>query len=62
MLYLNERFKQTKRRFKNRVKLQKFKEFKTKNHVLKRKNNEIVEELTKKLKLKKIEFFLNNLM
>jgi hypothetical protein len=58
MSNLNERFKQTKRRFQNDVKLLKFKKFKTKIRVLKQKNNETVEKSTKKIVSKKIEFFL----
>jgi ribosomal 30S subunit maturation factor RimM len=62
MLNLNERFKKTKHQLQNYLKLQKFRKFKTKICILKRKDNEIVEEATKKIELKKIEFFLNDLM
>jgi hypothetical protein len=62
MLNLNERFEQTKRLLRNREKLQKFKEIKTKIRFSKRKINEIIEESTKKIESKKIEFFSNNLM
>jgi hypothetical protein len=62
MLNLNERFEQTKRLLRDREKFQKLKEMKIKIRVLKRKTNEIVEESTKKIESKKIEFFSNNLM
>jgi hypothetical protein len=62
MLNLNERFEKTKRQFQNRLKFQKLKEFKTKIRTLKRRNSEIVEETTKKIKSKKIKFFSNDLM
>jgi hypothetical protein len=62
MSNLNERFEKTKRQLQNRLKLQKFKKFKTKIRILKRKNNEIVEEITKKIESKKIKFFSNDLM
>jgi hypothetical protein len=42
MLNLNERFEQTKRLLRNREKLQKFKEMKTKIDALKRESNEII--------------------
>jgi transcriptional antiterminator Rof (Rho-off) len=62
MSNLNERFEKAKRQFQDRLKLQKFKELKTKIRILKRKDNEIVEEETKKIELKKIESFSKNLM
>jgi hypothetical protein len=62
MSNLNKRFEKAKRQFQNRLKLQKFKEFKTKIRILKRKNNEIVEKTTKKIESKEIESFLNDLM
>jgi hypothetical protein len=62
MLNLNKRLEQTKRLLRNREKLQKFKKMKTKIRVLKQKANEIIEESTKKIESKKIEFFSNNLM
>jgi hypothetical protein len=61
MLNLNERFEQTKRLLRNREKLQKLKKMKTKIRALKRKASEIIEESTKKIESKKIEFFSNNL-
>ncbi len=62
MLNLNERFEQTKRLLRNREKLQKLKEMKTKIRALKRKASETIEKSTKKIESKKIEFFSNNLM
>jgi phosphomevalonate kinase len=62
MLNLNERFEQTKRLLRNREKLQKFKEMKTKIRALKRRASEIMKESTKKIELKEIEFFSNILM
>jgi hypothetical protein len=62
MFNLNERFEQTKRLLRNREKLQKFKKMKTKIRALKRRTSEIIEESTKKIESKKIEFFSNNLM
>ncbi len=62
MLNLNERFEQTKRLLRYREKLLKFKEMKTKIRALKRKASEIIEESTKKIELKEIESFSNNLM
>ncbi len=59
---LNERFEKAKRQFQNRLKFQKFKKLKTKIRTLKRENNEIVEEATKKIESKEIEFFLSDLM
>jgi hypothetical protein len=40
MLNLNERFEKTKRQLQDRLKLQKFKKFKTKIRILKRKDSE----------------------
>jgi AraC-like DNA-binding protein len=60
MLNLNERLEQAKRLLRNREKFQKFKKIKTKIRFLKRKINEIIEESTKKIELKEIEFFSNN--
>jgi plasmid maintenance system antidote protein VapI len=62
LLNLNERLEQAKRLLRDREKLQKLKEMKTKIRALKRKVSEIIEELTKKIELKEIEFFSNNLM
>jgi hypothetical protein len=62
MSNLNERFEKTKRQLQNRLKLQKFKKFKTKIRILKRKNNEIVEKTTKKIESKEIESFSNDLI
>jgi hypothetical protein len=62
MSNLNERFEKAKRQFQNRLKLQKLKKLKTKIRILKRENNETVEKTTKKIELKKIESFLNDLM
>ncbi len=62
MFNLNERFEQTKRLLRDREKLQKFKKMKTKIRALKRKTSEIIEESTKKIESKEIEFFSNNLM
>jgi hypothetical protein len=62
MSNLNDRFEQTKRRFQDRVKLQKLKEFKTKIRALKREVSETVEKSKKKIESKKIESFSNNLM
>jgi hypothetical protein len=62
MLNLNERFEKAKRQFQNRLKFQKFKKLKTKIRILKRRNNEIVEKITKKIESKKIESFSNDLM
>jgi hypothetical protein len=47
---------------RDREKLQKLKEMKTKIRALKWKANEIIEKSTKKIESKKIEFFSNNLM
>jgi Fe2+ transport system protein B len=57
MLNLNERLEQTKRLLRDREKLQKLKEMKTKIRALKREASEIIEESTKE-----IESFSNNLM
>jgi hypothetical protein len=57
MLNLNERFEQAKRLLWDREKLQKLKKIKTKIRVLKQRASEIIEELTKKIESKKIEFF-----
>ncbi len=62
MLNLNKRLEQTKRLLRDREKLQKLKEMKTKIRALKWKANEIIEKSTKKIESKKIEFFSNNLM
>ncbi len=62
MLNLNERFEKAKRQFQDRLKLQKFRKFKTKIRILKREDNEIVEKATKQIELKEIESFLNDLM
>ncbi len=62
MLNLNERLEQAKRLLRDREKLQKLKEMKTKIRVLKRRASEIIEESTKKIESKEIEFFSNNLM
>jgi hypothetical protein len=62
MFNLNERLEQTKRLLRNREKLQKLKEMKTKIRALKRKASEIIEESTKKIESEEIEFFSNNLM
>jgi hypothetical protein len=59
---LNERLEQTKRLLRDREKLQKLKKMKTKIRALKRKASEIIEESTKKIESKEIEFFSNNLM
>jgi CRISPR/Cas system CMR subunit Cmr6 (Cas7 group RAMP superfamily) len=57
MLNLKKRCEQTKCLLRNREKFQKFKEMKTKIRVLKRKTSEIIEESTKKIESKEIEFF-----
>jgi HD superfamily phosphohydrolase len=62
MSNLNERFEKAKRQFQDRLKLQKLKKFKTKIRILKRKDNEIVEEATKKIESKEIEYFSIDLM
>jgi hypothetical protein len=62
MSNLKKRFEKAKRQFQNRLKIQKFKKFKTKIRILKRKNNEIVEKTTKKIESKEIESFSNDLM
>jgi hypothetical protein len=62
MLNLNERLEQAKRLLRDREKLQKLKEMKTKIRVLKRRASEIIEESTKKIESKKIESFSNNLL
>jgi hypothetical protein len=62
MFNLNERFEQTKRLLRDREKLQKLKKMKTKIRALKRKANETIEKLTKKIESEEIEFFSNNLM
>ncbi len=62
MSNLNERFEKAKRQFQDRLKLQKFKKLKTKIRILKRKDNETVEETTKKIELKEIESFSIDLM
>jgi hypothetical protein len=62
MLNLNERLEQAKRLLRDREKLQKLKEIKTKIRSLKRRINEIIEKSTKKIESKEIEFFSNNLM
>ncbi len=62
MLNLNEQFKQAERLLRDREKLQKFKKMKTKIRALKRRTSEIIEESTKKIESKEIEFFSNNLM
>jgi ABC-type Fe3+-citrate transport system substrate-binding protein len=61
MFNLNKRFEQTKRLLRDREKLQKLKKMKTKIRVYKR-EAEIIEESTKKIESKEIEFFSNNLM
>jgi hypothetical protein len=62
MSNLNERFEKAKRQLQDRLKLQKLKELKTKIRILKRKDNETVEEATKKIESKEIEFFSIDLM
>ncbi len=62
MSNLNERLEKAKRQLQDRLKLQKLKELKTKIRTLKRKDSEIVEETTKKIESKKIEFFSSDLM
>jgi hypothetical protein len=62
MSNLNERFEKAKRQLQDRLKLQKFRKFKTKIRILKREDNEIVEKATKQIELKEIESFLNDLM
>jgi Fe2+ transport system protein B len=57
MLNLNERLEQAKRLLRDREKLQKLKEMKTKIRALKRRASEIIEESTEK-----IESISNNLM
>jgi hypothetical protein len=57
MLNLNERLEQTKRLLRDREKLQKLKEMKTKSRALKRRASEIIEKSTKKIKSEEIEFF-----
>jgi hypothetical protein len=57
MSNLNERFEKAKRQLQDRLKFQKFKKFKTKIRILKRRNNEIVEKSTKKIESKKSNFF-----
>jgi hypothetical protein len=59
---MNKRFEKAERQLQDRLKLQKFKELKTKIRILKRRNNETVEETTKKIESKEIEFFSNDLM
>jgi hypothetical protein len=59
---MNERLEQTKRLLRDREKLQKLKEIKTKIRYLKRRINNIIEESTKKIESKEIESFSNNLM
>jgi hypothetical protein len=59
---LNERLEKAKRQLQDRLKLQKFREFKTKIRTLKRKDNETVEEATKKIESKEIESFSIDLM
>ncbi len=62
MSNLNERLEKAKRQLQDRLKLQKFRELKTKIRILKRKDSETVEEVTKKIKSKEIEFFSIDLM
>jgi hypothetical protein len=62
MSNLNERLEKAKRQLQDRLKFQKFKELKTKIRTLKRRDSETVEEATKKIELKKIEFFSIDLM
>ncbi len=62
MSNLNERFEKAKRQLQDRLKLQKFRELKTKIRTLKRKDSETVEETTKKIESKKIESFSIDLM
>jgi hypothetical protein len=62
MLNLNERLEQAKRLLRDREKLQKLKEMKTKIRALKREASETIEESTKKIESEKIESFSNNLM
>ncbi len=62
MSNLNERFEKAKRQLQDRLKLQIFKELKTKIRILKRKDSETVEKTTKKIESKEIEFFSNDLM
>jgi hypothetical protein len=62
MLNLNKRFDQTKRLLRDREKLQKLKKMKMKIRILKQRTSEYIEELTKKMKSKNIEFFSNDLM
>jgi Mg2+ and Co2+ transporter CorA len=62
MSNLNERFEKAKRQLQDRLKLQKLKELKTKIRTLKRRDNETVEETTKKIESKEIESFSIDLM
>jgi hypothetical protein len=62
MFNLNKRLEQAKRLLRDREKFQKLKEIKIKIRALKRRANEIIEESTKKIESKEIEFFSNNLM
>jgi HD superfamily phosphohydrolase len=62
MSNLNERFEKAKRQFQDRLKLQKLRKLKTKIRTLKRRDNETVEETTKKIESKEIESFSNDLM
>jgi hypothetical protein len=62
MSNLNERFEKAKRQLQDRLKLQKLRELKTKIRTLKRRDNETVEEVTKKIESKEIESFSIDLM
>jgi hypothetical protein len=62
MSNLNERFEKAKRQLQDRLKLQKFRELKTKIRILKRRDNETVEKTTKKIESKEIESFSIDLM
>jgi hypothetical protein len=62
MLNLNERLEQAKRLLRDREKLQKLKEMKTKIRALKREASETIKESTKKIESEEIESFSNNLM
>jgi hypothetical protein len=62
MSNLNERLEKAKRQLQDRLKLQKFRELKTKIRTLKREDSETVEEATKKIESKEIESFSNDLM
>jgi hypothetical protein len=62
MSNLNERLEKAKRQLQDRLKFQKLRELKTKIRILKREDNETVEETTKKIESKEIESFSNDLM